>query len=474
MGAQPSPSNTRRHTGGHHLSRHHGLSVKDSSAGGIFRGGTYLRGDKKPAVTQNPTSAGSNPANAKIYSRFTLRDLMLHGNAPLAQLRSPLRRANSMENGATKFSSPTFQTSQKKQTPRTLKKLMRTVDRENRAPEESTLGPPETSYRVTTRVPKTRTAWLVSDGNLVCSGGARASSLTVVPGTTTKSGKRKATPETPEDFSFFVSEINSIGGTSLRERELVDALADVKAAALASRASASLGRWRLAVAIQKANAKVFEKTQTLQEMLRDQAHEFDTEKSSRRAELRAVLDADCALQKTHRETQLKLAEADENVEVLTEALGAASREKWETTWRLAAKAALGNKRASDSRRKLRRVMLALFANIGCYISFSLGAEERLIDKIQAAAFVNPKDQAILSRRLNKDVKATVYDFKILLQTFLGIQRSQQVLAHYALAHHLSDNNAHPEPEFIAYCERALTARAWRIVRTSINTYGIVG
>ena len=357
MGAQPSPSNTRRHTGGHHLSRHQGLSVKDSSAGGIFRGGTYLRGDKKPAVTQNPTSAGSNPANAKIYSRFTLRDLMLHGNAPLAQLRSPLRRANSMENGATKFSSPTFQTSQKKQTPRTLKKLMRTVDRENRAPEESTLGPPETSYRVTTRVPKTRTAWLVSDGNLVCSGGARASSLTVVPGTTTKSGKRKATPETPEDFSFFVSEINSIGGTSLRERELVDALADVKAAALASRASASLGRWRLAVAIQKANAKVFEKTQTLQEMLRDQAHEFDTEKSSRRAELRAVLDADCALQKTHRETQLKLAEADENVEVLTEALGAASREKWETTWRLAAKAALGNKRASDSRRKLRRVML---------------------------------------------------------------------------------------------------------------------
>ena len=67
----------------------------------------------------------------------------------------------------------------------------------------------------------------------------------------------------------------------------------------------------------------------------------------------------------------------------------------------------------------RGTLIALFANIGCYISFSLGAEERLIDKIQAAAFVNPKDQAILARRLNKDVKATVYDFKILLQTFLG-------------------------------------------------------
>jgi PAS domain S-box-containing protein len=104
----------------------------------------------------------------------------------------------------------------------------------------------------------------------------------------------------------------------------------------------------------------------------------------------------------------------------------------------------------------RGTLIALFANIGCYISFSLGADERLIDKIQAAAFVNPKDQAILSRRLSKDVKATVYDFKILLQTFLGIQRSQQVLSHFSLNHHVTDNNAHPHPEFIAYCERALT------------------
>ncbi|ALS31996.1 hypothetical protein PTRA_a0667 [Pseudoalteromonas translucida KMM 520] len=118
----------------------------------------------------------------------------------------------------------------------------------------------------------------------------------------------------------------------------------------------------------------------------------------------------------------------------------------------------GNTLNTDLQQTLmtRGTLIALFANIGCYISFSLGAEERLIDKIQAAAFVNPKDQTILSKRLNKDVKATVYDFKILLQTFLGIQRSQQVLANYALAHHLSDNNAHPKPEFIAYCERALT------------------
>ncbi|MBB1399928.1 PAS-domain containing protein [Pseudoalteromonas sp. SG44-8] len=104
----------------------------------------------------------------------------------------------------------------------------------------------------------------------------------------------------------------------------------------------------------------------------------------------------------------------------------------------------------------RGTLIALFANIGCYISFSLGADERLIDKIQAAAFVNPKEQAVLARRLNKNVKATVYDFKVLLQTFLGVQRSQQVLTHFSLTHQLGENNTHPDPEFIAYCERALT------------------
>ncbi|MFC0120210.1 PAS-domain containing protein [Pseudoalteromonas xiamenensis] len=103
----------------------------------------------------------------------------------------------------------------------------------------------------------------------------------------------------------------------------------------------------------------------------------------------------------------------------------------------------------------RGTLIALFANVACYISFSLGANERLIDKIQAAAFVSPKEQAILTKRLNKHVKATIYDFKILLQTFLGVQRSQQVLAVYSINHDISDNNAQPEQDFIAYCERAL-------------------
>ncbi|MFY8273021.1 PAS domain-containing hybrid sensor histidine kinase/response regulator [Pseudoalteromonas sp. SSDWG2] len=101
-------------------------------------------------------------------------------------------------------------------------------------------------------------------------------------------------------------------------------------------------------------------------------------------------------------------------------------------------------------------LLALFANICCYISFSLGAQERLIDRIQAAAFVNPMEQLTYAKRLNKSVDATVYDFKVLLQTFLGAQRSTQVLAHYQLTEALGEDNTPPSNEFIAYCERALT------------------
>ncbi|MFC3034193.1 PAS-domain containing protein [Pseudoalteromonas fenneropenaei] len=103
----------------------------------------------------------------------------------------------------------------------------------------------------------------------------------------------------------------------------------------------------------------------------------------------------------------------------------------------------------------RGTLIALFANAACYISFSLGASERLIDRIQAAAFVNPKDQGGVNKRLTKQVKATVNDFVVLLQTFLGAQRSQQVLAMYSSNHELANSNAHPNADFIAYCERAL-------------------
>jgi len=100
--------------------------------------------------------------------------------------------------------------------------------------------------------------------------------------------------------------------------------------------------------------------------------------------------------------------------------------------------------------------IALFANIVCYIAFSLGANERLVDKIQAAAFVNPREQIPLDKRQNKDIKASIYDLKVLLQTFLGIQRSKQLISHYMMNANLADDSEIPNSEFIDYCERALT------------------
>lgn len=100
--------------------------------------------------------------------------------------------------------------------------------------------------------------------------------------------------------------------------------------------------------------------------------------------------------------------------------------------------------------------VALFANIVCYIAFSLGANERLVDKIQAAAFVNPKEQLNLEKRNSKQIKATVYDLKVLLQTFLGIQRSKQLIVRYTMKHDFADDNETPSSEFVDFCERALT------------------
>ena len=110
----------------------------------------------------------------------------------------------------------------------------------------------------------------------------------------------------------------------------------------------SLGRWRLALATQKARAETAAKTATLTEMLRDQAREFDADKRSRKEELRHALTQNGALTR-------ELADRDEAVELLTEALGAATRERVAAQWRFSAKAATARAEAVSARRKMRRV-----------------------------------------------------------------------------------------------------------------------
>jgi len=99
--------------------------------------------------------------------------------------------------------------------------------------------------------------------------------------------------------------------------------------------------------------------------------------------------------------------------------------------------------------------ISLIANIIGYVGGSLLSSERLIDRIQATAFVSPT--AELEKRFFKPKsKALNSDLFVLLETFLGAQKSQRVLQTFE--HDYTQNlppNAAPNRLFIDYCERIL-------------------
>ena len=313
-------------------------------------------------------------------------------NAPLAQLRSPLRRADSMANRSVGFQNG-FQNAAanpfppRKRKPAPLKALLRrdenhTFDRENSdptrdvgavgirenssdTPTNATEGRPSAATRRQSP-PTIRTTRAASDGGPSPFSNANSDSrpdsqpdspafVAAVPGELKRKAAKEPTPEplSSESFSFFGDETtkrsaSSEDAASARERELLAAIRNEKAAAAAARASMSLGRWRLALATQKARAETAAKTATLTEMLRDQAREFDADKRSRKEELRGALTRNGALTR-------ELADRDQAVELLTEALGAATRERVAAQWRFSAKAATARAEAASARRKMRRV-----------------------------------------------------------------------------------------------------------------------
>ncbi|SBS33569.1 Sensor histidine kinase RcsC [Marinomonas spartinae] len=99
--------------------------------------------------------------------------------------------------------------------------------------------------------------------------------------------------------------------------------------------------------------------------------------------------------------------------------------------------------------------ISLIVNIIGYIVGSLLSTERLIDRIQATAFVSPTAE-IEHRFFKPKSKALNSDLFVLLETFLGSQKCQQVLNTFETehAHHLSAN-VPPDSHFIDYCERIL-------------------
>lgn len=100
-------------------------------------------------------------------------------------------------------------------------------------------------------------------------------------------------------------------------------------------------------------------------------------------------------------------------------------------------------------------LVSLVANALAYVFFSLRAPARLIDRIQAEAFVSPADmQEDLASSPTQDI--TNEDLVTLLSTFMGKGRCLQLIKNYEQANQVTIKHSDiPKTHFMAFCERAL-------------------
>lgn len=100
-------------------------------------------------------------------------------------------------------------------------------------------------------------------------------------------------------------------------------------------------------------------------------------------------------------------------------------------------------------------ILSLTANTIAYVIASWFAPARLIDRIQAEAFVSPADVRNGPPK-KQHVNVTIADLITLLSTFMGAGRCQQLVDEYQQLNHCKVNDSDaPDPPFMAFCERAL-------------------
>lgn len=98
---------------------------------------------------------------------------------------------------------------------------------------------------------------------------------------------------------------------------------------------------------------------------------------------------------------------------------------------------------------------SLLVNALMYVIFSKLASARLIDKIQAEAFVSPAMQPISSNEL-RVVDIQINDLVTMLSTFMGSRRAQQLLHDYEQHNQLELKlKEPPNNDFIEYTERSL-------------------
>ncbi|WP_100643701.1 PAS domain-containing hybrid sensor histidine kinase/response regulator [Alteromonas facilis] len=100
-------------------------------------------------------------------------------------------------------------------------------------------------------------------------------------------------------------------------------------------------------------------------------------------------------------------------------------------------------------------IVSLLANTVAYIVFSLWAPARLLDRIQAEAFVSPTD---VRNGISREQAANVHveDLLTLLTTFMGQGRCEQLVGEFNRTHgERVQKSDRPTPAFVAFCERAL-------------------
>lgn len=100
-------------------------------------------------------------------------------------------------------------------------------------------------------------------------------------------------------------------------------------------------------------------------------------------------------------------------------------------------------------------MISLAANSIVYALFSWFAPQRLIDRIQAEAFVSPTVSSGNTVK-TQATDVTVSDLITLLSTFMGSGRCEQLLEQYQQLNHCElKHDATPNDSFLSFCERAL-------------------
>ncbi|WP_417656254.1 PAS-domain containing protein [Pseudidiomarina aestuarii] len=105
-------------------------------------------------------------------------------------------------------------------------------------------------------------------------------------------------------------------------------------------------------------------------------------------------------------------------------------------------------------------VVSLVVNTIAYIVFSLLAQPRLVDRIQATAFVKPRS-TLQEHTIGRHHQATNGDMLLLLRTFLGEQRASQLLEFFAASERgMKITEAMREDvakrEFIDFVERSLS------------------